>query len=597
MQRSAPIGTPAARQGDAAMTAVGTDGYVRAARLDDIGPEGCSVVRLGDHTVAIFRHEDGIYAVDNRCPHMGFPLNQGSVQCGILTCHWHHARFDLATGGTFDPWADDVRSYPVLLRDEEVWVDLSPPAELPIERYRSRLERGMEQNLRLIVAKAVIGLHASNAPAHVPLEVGAEQGILQTRNGWGAGLTILTAMGSILPALAPVDRPLALFHGLTHVAANIAGQPPAIAPEPLPRRDASPGLLKRWLREMVDVRDRDGAERVLATAADSSLPEEVLADMVFSAASDHLSLDGGHTLDFCNKAMEMLDQIGWDHASLVLPSLAPVLTRAQRSEELASWRRPIDLTALLKSAFAELPAIISGRQGMAADWKGRAELTQTVLGDDPAKTTEALKQALSMGATPLDLASAVSLAAAHRIAAFRISNEFGDWVTVLHTFAYANAVEQAVRRAPSIELLRSVFDAAMSVYLDRFLNTPPVPLPQPRSTTPPDPAQFLRLLDSQQRVAEAGQFVADWMGSGRTERELLQTLGSALLREDAEFHTFQMVEAAFRQWTETQVLEERRVFLLAAARYLAAHAPTSRAAGQTYQIALRMHRGEELYNG
>jgi nitrite reductase/ring-hydroxylating ferredoxin subunit len=52
-------------------------------------------------------------AFDNRCPHMGFPLDRGSVEDGILTCHWHHARFDLASGCTFDLWADDVPICPV----------------------------------------------------------------------------------------------------------------------------------------------------------------------------------------------------------------------------------------------------------------------------------------------------------------------------------------------------------------------------------------------------------------------------------------------------------------------------------------------------
>ena len=43
---------------------------------------------------------------------MGFPLSEGSVDEGILTCHWHHARFELSCGDTFDIWADDVRTYP-----------------------------------------------------------------------------------------------------------------------------------------------------------------------------------------------------------------------------------------------------------------------------------------------------------------------------------------------------------------------------------------------------------------------------------------------------------------------------------------------------
>ena len=48
---------------------------------------------------------------------MGFPLSQGTVKDGILTCHWHHARFDLHNGGTFDQWAGDVESYPVQIRN------------------------------------------------------------------------------------------------------------------------------------------------------------------------------------------------------------------------------------------------------------------------------------------------------------------------------------------------------------------------------------------------------------------------------------------------------------------------------------------------
>jgi len=53
---------------------------------------------------------------------MGFPLDRGSVEDGTLTCHWHHARFDLASGCSFDLWADDVPTCPTEVRDGEVWV-------------------------------------------------------------------------------------------------------------------------------------------------------------------------------------------------------------------------------------------------------------------------------------------------------------------------------------------------------------------------------------------------------------------------------------------------------------------------------------------
>jgi nitrite reductase/ring-hydroxylating ferredoxin subunit len=57
------------------------------------------------------------FPLDNRFPHMGFPLERGGVEDGILTCHWHHARFELASGCTFDLWADDV---PTEEREHEI---------------------------------------------------------------------------------------------------------------------------------------------------------------------------------------------------------------------------------------------------------------------------------------------------------------------------------------------------------------------------------------------------------------------------------------------------------------------------------------------
>src|SRR5438034_1387917 len=145
---------------------------VWAAHLADIRAAGCLTVQVEGHTLALFSSGEQVYAVDNRCPHMGFPLQRGTLKDGILTCHWHHARFDLASGGTFDPWADDVRSYPVRLEDGEILIDVTPPAAPPAERFSARLAEGMKRSLSLLIAKSVIGLHASGAPDTAALAVG-----------------------------------------------------------------------------------------------------------------------------------------------------------------------------------------------------------------------------------------------------------------------------------------------------------------------------------------------------------------------------------------------------------------------------------------
>jgi nitrite reductase/ring-hydroxylating ferredoxin subunit len=574
------------------MTAVASERLVRAASLAEVREAGRLVASVGGHTVVLFSVGERVHAVDNRCPHMGFPLHRGSVADGILTCHWHHARFDLCTGGTFDQFADDLRTFPVEIRDGEVWVDVSPPTDV-LDHQRKRLRDGLERNITLVIAKAVIALLDGGVEPSEPYRIGLDFGVRYRRGGWSQGLTIHTCMANLLPHLLPEHRMDALYHGLSAVAVDSAGAAPRFVVSPLPGSGTTdPAALKRWFRQFVEVRDAEGAERCIVSAVRAGANPAQLADMLFSAATDHRYVTTGHVLDFTNKALEGLDVAGWKHAEPALASLATGYAEAERMEESNAWRHPVDLVAILEGAFQELEG--ASERG---SWAGRDELVPVLLGEDAQAIADGLLAALRAGATADELAGAVSYAAALRIARFPTSNEFGDWDTALHTFTFANAVQQGLRRAPSVELLRGVFDAAMSVYLDRFLNVPATRLPEPDGSA--DVGALLEelpgVLDRQQQVNEAGALVASYLAAGGEPDALLAALGAALLREDRDFHTIQMVEAAFRQYRSFRGTPEGGHVLVAAARYLAAHAPTVRAEQQTFQIARRLHRGERLY--
>jgi len=551
----------------------------RAASLEELREKGRIVVGLDGHTICLLAEGDEVYAVDNRCPHMGFPLHRGTVSDGILTCHWHHARFDLCTGGTFDQFADELRRFPVEVEGDDVYVDLTPRRD-PVEHQRRRLQVGLERNISLVVAKAAIVLLEADPTGVDAFRRGLEFGARRRGDGWNRGLTTLTCFMNLVPRLQADEHAAALYHGLTDVALEAAGGEPRFPLEPLPG-EADPEHLGRWFRNFIEVRDAEGAERALVSAVRAGATREQLADMLFTAATDHRYLEGGHTLDFVNKALEALDVAGWEHAEVVLASMAAPLAFSTRMEEANEWRNPVDLVALLEDAFGRLPEPGPG------SWDGRAELVDTILDAEAAEILEALLQALRDGASAVELASAVTYAAAMRIARFPTTNEFGDWDTALHTFTFANGVEQGLRRAPSRELLRGVLDAAMSVHLDRFLNVPATRLPEPEDGHGVL-TELPLLLDKQQRVDEAAKLVVSYRGE---PEELIATLGACLLREDRNFHTIQCVEAAVRQ----HELLGDALPLIAAARYLAAHAPTDRSQRQTYDIARRLHRGENLY--
>jgi nitrite reductase/ring-hydroxylating ferredoxin subunit len=575
------------------MTAVAQEHLVRAASLAELRATGRLVAHLDGHTICLFAEGDAIHAVDNRCPHMGFPLHRGTVSDGILTCHWHHARFDLSTGGTFDQWADELRRFPVEVVGDDVLVDLSPPDD-PAGHQRRRLREGLERNISLVLAKATIALLDADPSGGEVFRAGLDFGVARRGEGWSRGLTTLTCFVNLVPRLERGDRAAALYHGLADVASDSSLVAPRFPLAPLPGRPPDQERLALWFRRFVEVRDAEGAERALVSAVRGGASPRELADMLFAAATDHRYLDGGHTLDFVNKALEALDVAGWDRAEAVLASLPAQLAGAERMEEANAWRNPVDLVGLLERAFDALPAAAAGSRRA---WDGRSALVATILEGEAPAVLDALLEALRGGASEVEVASAVSLAAATRIARFPTSNEFGDWDTALHTFTFANAVEQGLRRSPSPELLRGVLDAAVSVHLDRFLNVPATRLPTPDPAADPGAllAELPQLLDRQQQVDEAGQLVASFLGAGGAPARLVASLGAALVREDRNFHTIQCVEAAARQHALLAGTDDAGLPLLAAARYLAAHATTTRSQRQTFEIARRLHRGENLY--
>ena len=574
------------------MTTVERGAMVRACSLAELERDRIRVTSAGGRAVAVVLDEGRVYAVDNRCPHMGFPLHRGTVRDGILTCHWHHAKFDLASGCTFDLFADDAATFPVDVRDGEVWLDPRPPAPDRAAHWLGRLDVGLEQDIPLVLAKSAIALDELDV-AREGLTRAALFGLRNRRAGWSQGMTILTALASVLPVLRPEDRPLALFHGFRHVATSTAGQPPEFDLEPLRTSERRPERFAEWFRYFVEVRQADAAERTLVTAIDV-LPPRAVADMVFAACTDHRYLDVGHTLDFANKAFELLDLVGWEQAGAVLPALVPALVGSRRMEETSAWRHPVDVAALLEDAYREVPRLVADAPSTASAWSGHAELAAAILDGDPAALVTELLRLVRAGVPLAELSAAVAHAAVLRAVHFPTSNEFGDWETVLHGFTYASAVDQAMRRAPSALLARGVLDGAIAVWLERFLNVPRRPVPAP-SGERPAPAALPERFDIQGQVDPVGQLVVDLLQAGRPD-DALPVLGHALLREDSQFHQFQMYEAGVRQWNRFRGSPAGVHVLLGVARYLAAHSPTVRATGQTFDIAARLHRGESLHD-
>lgn len=83
-----------------------------------------ATVAVSDLVIAVFRDGDRYYAIENRCPHRGAPLDKGLQVGADIICPLHHFRFALETGQCHLPKTLRARTFPVRREGETLVIDV-----------------------------------------------------------------------------------------------------------------------------------------------------------------------------------------------------------------------------------------------------------------------------------------------------------------------------------------------------------------------------------------------------------------------------------------------------------------------------------------
>ncbi len=101
--------------------------------LDDTSqlPEGRVMTVTADNHDYCLAHHDGKFCIlDNKCPHQGGPLGEGSIENGLLRCPWHGWDYDPCSGKV--PGFDDgVETYEAKVEDNSVFIGLAEKEAAP----------------------------------------------------------------------------------------------------------------------------------------------------------------------------------------------------------------------------------------------------------------------------------------------------------------------------------------------------------------------------------------------------------------------------------------------------------------------------------
>ena len=90
---------------------------------------------LGKNRVLAIRQGTMVHACGGKCTHYGAPLEQGFLRGHILTCPWHNAKFDIATGKTkAAPALTHLKHYEARIEGGDVYVR---PIAAPAPRIRT----------------------------------------------------------------------------------------------------------------------------------------------------------------------------------------------------------------------------------------------------------------------------------------------------------------------------------------------------------------------------------------------------------------------------------------------------------------------------
>ena len=99
--------------------------YVKVGRASEVPDGRPEVFEVEDRHIAVYRLDDGYYAIEDICTHDGGPLAEGEVEGHEVICPRHGARFDIKTGAALCmPAVTPVEPYPVRLHGDDLYIGL-----------------------------------------------------------------------------------------------------------------------------------------------------------------------------------------------------------------------------------------------------------------------------------------------------------------------------------------------------------------------------------------------------------------------------------------------------------------------------------------
>ena len=106
-----------------------SDGFVYVSEASEFEEGRAKIFCIDKERIAVYKHENELYAIHNVCKHQGGPLGEGKILDGCITCPWHGYQYLPHNGQSPPPFTEKVSTYDVRVNEGKVFLNPKPYAE------------------------------------------------------------------------------------------------------------------------------------------------------------------------------------------------------------------------------------------------------------------------------------------------------------------------------------------------------------------------------------------------------------------------------------------------------------------------------------
>ncbi|MEH6403057.1 MAG: Rieske (2Fe-2S) protein [Sneathiella sp.] len=309
--------------------------FVKVASVKELNTRKRLVVKVDRKQIALFLSDTKILACNNRCPHEGYPLSEGSLtkDC-ILTCNWHNWKFDLITGDTM-VGGDQLRIYETKVIGDDIFLDVKePPVEVEIEKTLGNLKASFKGQEYDRMAREIARLQKVGGD---PLEA-VRQAIQWTHDRFEYGMTHAFAAAQDWLKLrddtseTASEKLVPLLETVGHMSWDSLREPKHSF------TNKSQPFNSLQFETALEDEDEDQAISLLNGALKDAVDQETLFSSLRKCALAHYA-DFGHSAIYTYKTQQLIETLGPTVIGPLLKALVRSLIFARREELLPEFKR------------------------------------------------------------------------------------------------------------------------------------------------------------------------------------------------------------------------------------------------------------------